>query len=253
MQFIFAFVRSLNFHIYISRDERVVGGELRHVAGLPGGGGHIRFWHTLFRVHTVWMNNNNMSETQCQRLNTRDSMSDTQYHRLEVRDSMSVTQSQWPNVSDSMSEIQCQRFIHRNPWSEVNSITSSSILPTPHGTSVYNLGMANYSIADLQCVVFDPYTTACPSVHANWLLRASKIWVIFCSGEAQISLVQCKTPASNLLRTPGGAMMIAILRIWGSLSGYEGLQINFDWLECIPEHCMCYLASYARCALTYTR
>jgi hypothetical protein len=45
-----------------------------------------------------------MSETQCQRLNVRDSMSETQCQRLNVRDSMSETQCQRPNVRDSMSE-----------------------------------------------------------------------------------------------------------------------------------------------------
>jgi len=39
-----------------------------------------------------------MSETQCQRLNVRDSMSETQCQRLNVRDSMSETQCQRLNV-----------------------------------------------------------------------------------------------------------------------------------------------------------
>jgi len=35
------------------RGRRVAGGELRHLAGSPGGGGGIRSCHTLSRVHTV--------------------------------------------------------------------------------------------------------------------------------------------------------------------------------------------------------
>jgi hypothetical protein len=53
VQFSFAFVRCLNFHIYITGDERVAGWELRHLAGSPGGGGGIRSCHSLIRVHTV--------------------------------------------------------------------------------------------------------------------------------------------------------------------------------------------------------
>jgi len=59
-----------------------------------------------------------MSETQCQRLNVRDSMSETQCQRLNVRDSMSETQCQRPNVRDSMSETQCQRLNVRDAMSE---------------------------------------------------------------------------------------------------------------------------------------
>jgi len=43
----------------IIRGWRVAGGELRHLAGSPGGGGGIRSCHTLVRVNTVWINNNN--------------------------------------------------------------------------------------------------------------------------------------------------------------------------------------------------
>ena len=35
------------------RGRRVAGGELRHLAGSPGGGGVIRSCHTLVRVNTV--------------------------------------------------------------------------------------------------------------------------------------------------------------------------------------------------------
>jgi hypothetical protein len=59
-----------------------------------------------------------MSETQCQRLNVRDSMSETQWQRLNVRDPMSETQCQRPNVRDSMSETQCQRLNVRDSMSE---------------------------------------------------------------------------------------------------------------------------------------
>jgi hypothetical protein len=56
---------------------------------------------------------NSMSETQCQRVNVRDSMSDlmseTQCQRLNVRDSISETKCQRLNVRDPMSETQCQR------------------------------------------------------------------------------------------------------------------------------------------------
>jgi len=39
--------------ITFKRGCRVAGGELRHLAGSPGGGGGIRSCHTLIRVHTV--------------------------------------------------------------------------------------------------------------------------------------------------------------------------------------------------------
>jgi len=55
----FSFVRSLNVDIYISRDDSVAGGELRHPAGSLTGGGGIRSCQNLIRVHTVWINNNN--------------------------------------------------------------------------------------------------------------------------------------------------------------------------------------------------
>ena len=35
------------------RGQRVAGGELRHLIGLPGGGGDMGLCHTLIRVHTV--------------------------------------------------------------------------------------------------------------------------------------------------------------------------------------------------------
>ena len=35
------------------RGQRVAGGELRHLTGLPGGGGDMGLCHTLIRVHTV--------------------------------------------------------------------------------------------------------------------------------------------------------------------------------------------------------
>jgi len=35
------------------RGQRVAGGELRYLTGLPGGGGDMGLCHTLIRVHTV--------------------------------------------------------------------------------------------------------------------------------------------------------------------------------------------------------
>ena len=37
--------------------QRVAGGELHHLTGLPGGGGDMGIWgcHTQIRVHTVWI------------------------------------------------------------------------------------------------------------------------------------------------------------------------------------------------------
>jgi len=40
-------------HLRNQRGRRVAGGELRHLAGSPGGGGVIRSCHTLVRVNTV--------------------------------------------------------------------------------------------------------------------------------------------------------------------------------------------------------
>jgi len=45
-------------YIY-QRRWRVVGGNLRDLASSPRGEGGIRSCHTLIRVHTVWINNNN--------------------------------------------------------------------------------------------------------------------------------------------------------------------------------------------------
>jgi len=58
IQFIFAPIQSLNFHIYISGDEKGRGEEIGHLASLPGGGGGIWFCQTLTTVHTVWISNN---------------------------------------------------------------------------------------------------------------------------------------------------------------------------------------------------
>jgi hypothetical protein len=48
----------LSFIFHLSRGTKGSGGELRHLAGSPGGGGDIRSCHTLVRVNTVWINNN---------------------------------------------------------------------------------------------------------------------------------------------------------------------------------------------------
>jgi len=43
----------LSFSFHLSAGMKGSGGELRHLAGSPGGGGGIRSCHTLVRVHTV--------------------------------------------------------------------------------------------------------------------------------------------------------------------------------------------------------
>ena len=53
-----SYISFLSFIFYLlsficQRGRRVAGGELRHLAGSPGGGGVIRSCHTLARVNTV--------------------------------------------------------------------------------------------------------------------------------------------------------------------------------------------------------
>jgi hypothetical protein len=74
---------------------------------------------------------------------------------------------------------------------------------------------------DLSCFVFHPWTAARRSVNAEWLLTASMSWVVFCSTEEQISLVQFETPVGHLCGTRGGAIMMGFQRISRSLSGHE--------------------------------
>jgi hypothetical protein len=50
ISFLFYF---LSFIFHLSAGIKVAGGELRHLAGSPGGGGGIRSCHTLVRVNTV--------------------------------------------------------------------------------------------------------------------------------------------------------------------------------------------------------
>jgi len=60
-----------------------------------------------------------MAETQCQRLNVRDSLSETQCQKLINRDSMSETHCQRLNVRDSMSETNCQRLNVRDSMAKI--------------------------------------------------------------------------------------------------------------------------------------
>jgi len=122
-----------------------------------------------------------MSETQCQRLNVRDSMSETQCQKLNVRDSMS----------------------------ESDLLTWSRIFATPR-TSVYNVIVVYEGIVVLSCLVFHPWTAARPSVNADRLLTASMSWAIFFSTEVQISWVQFETPVGHLCGTRGGAIMMVV-------------------------------------------
>jgi hypothetical protein len=51
--FSFLFISVLSFNFHLSAGMKGSGGELRHLAGSPGGGGGIRSCHTLVRVNTV--------------------------------------------------------------------------------------------------------------------------------------------------------------------------------------------------------
>jgi len=51
--FSFLFCSGLSFSFHLSAGMKGSGGELRHLAGYPGGRGDIRSCHTLIRVHTV--------------------------------------------------------------------------------------------------------------------------------------------------------------------------------------------------------
>jgi len=51
LSFLFSFV--LSYNIDLSAGMKGGGGELGHLAGLPGGGAGIRYCHTVVRVHTV--------------------------------------------------------------------------------------------------------------------------------------------------------------------------------------------------------
>ena len=123
--------------------------------------------------------------------------------------SMSETQCQRLNVRDSMSETQCQRLNVRNSMSESDLLTWSPVFATPR-TSLYNLIMVYEGIVDLSCLVFHPWTAARPSVNADRLLTASMSWVIFFSTEAQISLVQFEVQVGDLFRTCGGLLMMVV-------------------------------------------
>jgi len=50
---IFAFCAGLSLRCHSSAGMKGSGGVLRHLAGLPGGGGEISSCHTILRVHTV--------------------------------------------------------------------------------------------------------------------------------------------------------------------------------------------------------
>ena len=58
----------LVFHLSVGM--KGSGGELRHLSGLPRGGGDIGFCHTLIRVHTVWINQTNKQGIDLECLNS---------------------------------------------------------------------------------------------------------------------------------------------------------------------------------------
>jgi hypothetical protein len=105
--------------------------------------------------------------------------------------------------------------------SESDFLTWSHIFATPL-SSVYNLVLVYEGIVDLSCLGFHPWTAEGPSVNADRLLAASMSWAVFFSTEAQISLVQFETLVGHLRGTRGGAIMMVVPRISGSLSGYKG-------------------------------
>jgi hypothetical protein len=143
-----------------------------------------------------------MSETQCQRLNVKDSMSETPCQRLNVRDSMSETQCQRPNVRDSMSES--------------DLLTWSCVFATPH-TSVYNFILVYKGIVDLSCLVFHPWTAARPSVNADRLLTASLSRVVIFS-------IQVFGPGPNSCRpSPWNSW-------WCHNDGYSVRMRVADWI-----------------------
>ena len=78
---------------------------------------------------------------------------------------------------------------------------------------MYNLISGYEEIADLLCLVFDPWTAATSSVNADQLLTASMSWVIVFSTEGKISLRQFETLVGHLCGTHGGAIMMVGRRI----------------------------------------
>ena len=145
-------------------------------------------------------------------VDVRDSLSETQCQRFHVRDSLSETQCQTLNVRDSMSETQCQRLNVRESMSESDLLTWSHVFATTR-TSVYNLILVYEGIVDLSYLVFHPWTAARPSVHADWLLRASVSCVVLIGTKTQISLVQLERPIGYLHGTRGGTIRMVVRRI----------------------------------------
>jgi len=152
-----------------------------------------------------------MSETQCWRFDGRDSLSEAECHRLDVR--------------NQMSETQCQRLNGRDSMSESDLLNWSRCFATPR-TLMNNLILVYRWIVYLLCLVFHPWTAAKPLVNADQLLTAFMSSVVFWTTEAQVSLVQFETQVGHLRGTPGGAIMMVVWRIWGSLGGYEDCWVD---------------------------
>jgi len=132
--------------------------------------------------------------------------------------SMSEIECQRLNVRDSMSETQCQRLNVRDLMSEMDVLSWSHVFAIPP-TWVYNSIMVYKGIPDLSSWVFDSWTAARPSVNADWLLAASRSWVVFLSTGALISLVQFAAWVGNLQGTCRGAIKMVFRQIWGLQRG----------------------------------
>jgi hypothetical protein len=131
-----------------------------------------------------------MSETQCQRLNVKDSMSETQYRRLNVRDPMAETQCQRLNVRVGFTNL-----VMRLCYTSHLGVQFDNVVRR-------DSGFVMFSFPSLDCCK--------SSVNADWLLTASMSCVVFSSTEEQISLVQFKTPVGALRGTYGGALMMVV-------------------------------------------
>jgi hypothetical protein len=119
-----------------------------------------------------------------------------------------------------MSETQCLRLNVRYSMSESDLRTWSRIFATTR-TWVYNLIFVNEWIVDLSCSVFHSWCAARHSVNAYRLLTASMSRVVVFSTEVQSFLVLFETLVGHLHGTRGGAIMMVVRRICGSLSVYE--------------------------------
>jgi hypothetical protein len=194
-----------------------------------------------------------VSETQCQKLNVRDSMSETQCQRLNVRDSMSETQCQRLNVRDPIPVTQCQ-WPNVRVWftNLVSHVCYTSRLCVQLGIGVrLESGFVMFSFPSLDCC--KALSECRPATHSFYVLGllhhrgtdfCGPVWI---AGRPSLW-------TSWWCHTDGCLADMRVAEcIWGSLSGYDRCQVHVDWSEWIGEDCICYIPTSTRCALTHAQ